>query len=94
MDGCRAEQMWSRCPSGDTVLTVSRTLSLAGQAACTLPHVPAALPLPPLPPAQVAEAVLAAYDSGELAAAVASGHDGYKKWVNGVGKAQGRKGKR
>ncbi|KAI7838189.1 hypothetical protein COHA_008037 [Chlorella ohadii] len=43
---------------------------------------------------QVAEAVLAAHDSGELAAAVASGHDGYKKWVNSVGKAQGRKGKR
>lgn len=44
--------------------------------------------------AQVAEAVLAAHDSGELAAAVAGGHDGYKKWVNSVGKAQGRKGKR
>ena len=42
----------------------------------------------------MAEAVLAAHDSGELAAAVAAGHDGYKKWVNSVGKAQGRKGKR
>ncbi len=52
------------------------------------PCLPAALP------PQVAEAVLAAHDSGELAAAVASGHDGYKKWVNSVGKAQGRKGKR
>ncbi|EFN50451.1 hypothetical protein CHLNCDRAFT_29092, partial [Chlorella variabilis] len=43
---------------------------------------------------QVAQAVLQAYDGGELAAALASGHDGYKKWVNSVGKAQGRKGKR
>lgn len=38
--------------------------------------------------------MLAAHDSGELAAAAAGGHDTYKKWVNGVGKAQGRKGKR
>lgn len=43
---------------------------------------------------QVAEAVLAAHDSGELAEAVAGGHDGFKKWINSVGKAQGRKGKR
>lgn len=43
---------------------------------------------------QIAQAVLEAYDSGDLAAALASGHDGYKKWVNSVGKAQGRKGKR
>lgn len=42
----------------------------------------------------IAAAVLAAHDSGELAAALGSGHDGYKKWVNSVGKAQGRKGKR
>ena len=27
-------------------------------------------------------------------AAIASGHDGYKKWINGIGKALGRKGKR
>lgn len=44
--------------------------------------------------AEVAQAVVAASDSGELAAAVAAGHDGYKKWVNSVGKAQKRKGKR
>lgn len=43
---------------------------------------------------EVAQAVVAAHDSGELAAALAGGHDGYKKWVNGVGKAQKRKGKR
>jgi glutamyl-tRNA synthetase len=43
---------------------------------------------------EVAAAVLAAHDSGELATALGSGHDGYKKWVNSVGKAQGRKGKR
>ncbi|GFR47342.1 hypothetical protein Agub_g9037 [Astrephomene gubernaculifera] len=44
--------------------------------------------------AQVAEAVVAAHDSGELAAALAGGHEGYKTWVNAVGKAQKRKGKR
>lgn len=43
---------------------------------------------------EVAAAVLAAHDSGELAAAVAGGADGFKKWINGLGKAQGRKGKR
>lgn len=43
---------------------------------------------------QVASAVLAAHESGELAAALAKGHEGYKAWVNGVGKAQKRKGKR
>lgn len=43
---------------------------------------------------QVVGAVLAAADSGELAAAVAAGHDGYKKWCNALGKAQKRKGKR
>ena len=43
---------------------------------------------------EVAAAVLAAYDSGDLMASVAAGHDGYKKWINGLGKAQARKGKR
>lgn len=38
--------------------------------------------------------MLAADESGELAAAVAGGHDTFKKWINGVGKAQKRKGKR
>lgn len=42
---------------------------------------------------EVAAAVLAAYDSGELAQAVDT-EGGFKKWLNGVGKAQGRKGKR
>lgn len=44
--------------------------------------------------AEVAGAVLAAADSGELEAAVAGGHDGFKEWVKAVGKAQTRKGKR
>ncbi|GLC33308.1 hypothetical protein PLESTB_000347800 [Pleodorina starrii] len=44
--------------------------------------------------AEVAGAVVAAYESGELQAAMDKGHDGYKAWVNGVGKAQKRKGKR
>lgn len=43
---------------------------------------------------QVAQAVVAAFDSGELAAAVAEGADAYKGWVKGLGKAQKRKGKR
>ncbi len=43
---------------------------------------------------EVAQAVLDAHASGALAAALAQGHDGYKAWVNGVGKAQKRKGKR
>jgi hypothetical protein len=43
---------------------------------------------------EVANAVLAAHESGDLAAAVAGGHDTFKKWINGVGKAQKRKGKR
>eukprot|EP00775_Hariotina_reticulata_P006873 gene6873-7089_t len=43
---------------------------------------------------EVASAALAAYESGDLAAAVAGGHDTFKKWINGVGKAQKRKGKR
>ena len=42
---------------------------------------------------QVAEAVVAAYDSGELQSALES-PDAYKAWVKGLGKAQKRKGKR
>jgi glutamyl-tRNA synthetase len=44
--------------------------------------------------AEVVGAILASYDSGDLATAIAAGHDGYKKWINGIGKALGRKGKR
>lgn len=43
--------------------------------------------------AEVAAAVLAAHDSGDLAAAVAA-EGGFKKWANALGKAQKRKGKR
>lgn len=43
---------------------------------------------------EVAQAVVAAHDSGDLAAALAGGHDGYKEWIKSVGKAQKRKGKR
>jgi glutamyl-tRNA synthetase len=41
----------------------------------------------------VASAVLSAYDSGDLAQAVAA-EGGFKKWANALGKAQKRKGKR
>jgi glutamyl-tRNA synthetase len=43
---------------------------------------------------QVAQAVLAAYDSGELQQAVEGADDAYKGWVKALGKAQKRKGKR
>lgn len=43
---------------------------------------------------EVAQAVIDAHDSGALATALQGGHDGYKSWVNSVGKAQKRKGKR
>eukprot|EP00200_Dunaliella_tertiolecta_P004934 CAMPEP_0202349704 /NCGR_PEP_ID=MMETSP1126-20121109/7085_1 /ASSEMBLY_ACC=CAM_ASM_000457 /TAXON_ID=3047 /ORGANISM="Dunaliella tertiolecta, Strain CCMP1320" /LENGTH=553 /DNA_ID=CAMNT_0048941559 /DNA_START=58 /DNA_END=1716 /DNA_ORIENTATION=+ len=43
---------------------------------------------------EIVEAVLAAHDSGELKAAISTGHDGFKAWLNTVGKAQKRKGKR
>lgn len=43
--------------------------------------------------AEVASAVLSAYDSGDLAQAVAA-EGGFKKWANALGKAQKRKGKR
>ncbi len=42
--------------------------------------------------ADVAAAVLAAHDSGELGEALATG--GFKGWANKLGKASGRKGKR
>jgi len=42
----------------------------------------------------VADAVIAAYDSGELQEAIAGADDAYKSWVKAVGKAQKRKGKR
>jgi hypothetical protein len=42
---------------------------------------------------EVAAAVLAAHDSGDLAAAL-SAEGGFKKWANALGKAQKRKGKR
>lgn len=44
--------------------------------------------------AQVANSVVAAYDSGELPTALAEGTDAYKGWVKALGKAQKRKGKR
>ena len=43
--------------------------------------------------AQVAEAVLAAYDSGELARVLGE-EEGFKGWVKALGKGQKRKGKR
>ncbi|GAX75803.1 hypothetical protein CEUSTIGMA_g3246.t1 [Chlamydomonas eustigma] len=43
---------------------------------------------------EVIEAVVAAADSGELETSVKGGHDAFKAWINGVGKAQKRKGKR
>lgn len=44
--------------------------------------------------AEVASTVLSAYESGEITEAIGQGPDGYKKWIKGVGKALGRKGKR
>jgi hypothetical protein len=38
--------------------------------------------------------VLEAYNSGAVAAAVAEGPAAFKKWINCIGKAQKRKGKR
>eukprot|EP00195_Chlamydomonas_chlamydogama_P008719 CAMPEP_0202895532 /NCGR_PEP_ID=MMETSP1392-20130828/4706_1 /ASSEMBLY_ACC=CAM_ASM_000868 /TAXON_ID=225041 /ORGANISM="Chlamydomonas chlamydogama, Strain SAG 11-48b" /LENGTH=557 /DNA_ID=CAMNT_0049580563 /DNA_START=37 /DNA_END=1710 /DNA_ORIENTATION=- len=43
---------------------------------------------------EVVDAVVAAADSGDLGKALEGGHDGFKSWVNSVGKAQKRKGKR
>ncbi len=45
--------------------------------------------------AEVAQAVVAAYDAGELQAAIDSTEPkAFKDWINGIGKAQERKGKR
>ena len=44
---------------------------------------------------EVAEAVVAAYDAGELQAAIESSDPkAFKDWINAIGKAQERKGKR
>ena len=43
---------------------------------------------------EVAGAILAGADSGELIKAAQGGHDTFKAWINGVGKAQKRKGKK
>ena len=43
---------------------------------------------------QVANAVVAAYESGELLQALKDGPDAYKTWVKALGKSQKRKGKR
>lgn len=44
--------------------------------------------------AEVANAVVEAYDSGELLAAIEGGHDAWSKWIKGMGKGLKRKGKR
>lgn len=41
----------------------------------------------------VAKAVVAAHSSGDLAKAVAGGHDGWKEWTKALGKELGLKGK-
>jgi len=41
--------------------------------------------------AEVANAVLEAYDSGELVAAIEGGHDAWNKWIKGMGKSFKRK---
>lgn len=41
--------------------------------------------------AEVADAVVAAFDSGELQAAVDEGHDAWSKWIKGLGKTFKRK---
>ncbi|CAM6111056.1 unnamed protein product [Calypogeia fissa] len=43
---------------------------------------------------EVAGGVLEGFESGALQSAIAGGHDSWKKWVNSIGKAQKRKGKR
>ncbi|KAG0605633.1 hypothetical protein M758_9G075200 [Ceratodon purpureus] len=44
--------------------------------------------------AEVANAILEAYDNGELQAAIDGGHDTWSKWIKGMGKGFKRKGKR
>lgn len=41
--------------------------------------------------AEVANAVVEAYDSGELLAAIEGGHDTWSKWIKGMGKGLKRK---
>ncbi|KAI5064195.1 hypothetical protein GOP47_0020865 [Adiantum capillus-veneris] len=43
---------------------------------------------------EVADAILTAYDSGDLQNAIKSGHDEWQKWVKSAGKSMKRKGKR
>eukprot|EP00250_Pteridium_aquilinum_P019075 c24280_g3_i1 orf=227-2053(-) len=43
---------------------------------------------------EVADAILTAYDNGELENAYKNGHDAWQKWVKSVGKSLKRKGKR
>jgi len=40
---------------------------------------------------EFAASLLAAYDSGDLVAALEDGHDGWKSWVKGFGKSLKRK---
>lgn len=43
---------------------------------------------------EVADAILTAYDNGELQDAIKGGHDSWQKWVKSAGKSLKRKGKR
>lgn len=43
---------------------------------------------------EVADAIVSAYDNGELQAAIEGGHDTWSKWIKAMGKAFKRKGKR
>lgn len=77
------------------------TLCVAFTCICMPNHNLVLCPLPCPLPSQIAEdnfgevaaAVLAAYDSGDLAKALEV-EGGFKKWANALGKAQKRKGKR
>jgi hypothetical protein len=40
---------------------------------------------------EVANAIVEAYDSGELQAAIDGGHDAWSKWIKGMGKGFKRK---
>jgi len=44
--------------------------------------------------AEIVGAILAAYDAGELQAAIDGGHDAWNNWIKGMGKNLKRKGKR
>lgn len=41
--------------------------------------------------AEIVGAILAAYDAGELQAAIDGGHDAWNKWIKGMGKNLKRK---